>query len=106
MESPRHRVRRYLLTKSRRGTVERLGMFTRFVSPGLNWFCYPFEGIVGRVSLRVKQLDVTCETKTLDNVFVDATVVIQYQIQQDKVGPCHCAFAPSRQFVVLPGPGE
>ena len=64
-------------------------MFNRFVSPGINCFFYPFEGIVGRVSLRVKQLDVACETKTLDNVFVDAKIAIQYQIQQDKVGPRH-----------------
>lgn len=67
------------------GIVERLGKFARLQGPGINFFCYPFEGVVGKISLRVMQLDVACESKTLDNVFVQTTVNIQYQVQQDKI---------------------
>jgi regulator of protease activity HflC (stomatin/prohibitin superfamily) len=39
----------------------------------------------GKVSLRVQQLDVSCETKTLDNVFVMVQVSVQYQVVREKV---------------------
>ena len=33
----------------------------------------------------VTQLDVNCETKTEDNVFVNVNVSVQYQVQKDKI---------------------
>jgi hypothetical protein len=38
------------------------------------------EYLSGRLSLRVQQLEVGCQTKTKDNVFVTLVVVIQYQV--------------------------
>jgi hypothetical protein len=38
------------------------------------------EAVAGHISLRVQQLDVKCETKTKDNVFVVLTVSVQYQV--------------------------
>jgi hypothetical protein len=39
--------------------------------PGFNCVCCCIgEAVAGGMSLRVQQLDVRCETKTLDNVFV------------------------------------
>jgi len=35
---------------------------------------YPFQSIAKRVSLKIKQLEVNCETKTKDNVFVKVVV--------------------------------
>jgi hypothetical protein len=45
-------------------------------------FCLscPFEYVAGRVSLRVQELKVRLETKTLDNVFVTVDVSVQYQV--------------------------
>ena len=45
-------------------------------------FCIscPFEYVAGRVSLRVQELKVRLETKTLDNVFVTVDVSVQYQV--------------------------
>ena len=37
------------------------------------------------VNLRVQQLDVTIETKTLDNVFVNLQVSVQYQVRREYV---------------------
>eukprot|EP00005_Dracoamoeba_jomungandri_P005441 CAMPEP_0174258418 /NCGR_PEP_ID=MMETSP0439-20130205/7411_1 /TAXON_ID=0 /ORGANISM="Stereomyxa ramosa, Strain Chinc5" /LENGTH=214 /DNA_ID=CAMNT_0015341913 /DNA_START=207 /DNA_END=851 /DNA_ORIENTATION=- len=35
--------------------------------------------------MRIRQLDVTCETKTQDNVFVEITVSVQFQVVPDNV---------------------
>lgn len=37
------------------------------------------------VSLRVQYLDVTCDTKTRDNVFVKVVVAVQYKVVEEKV---------------------
>ena len=60
------------------GVVEDLGQFKRLLDPGLHFLCWPFVNIVGRLSLRVQQLDVYCETKTKDNVFVQVGVSGKY----------------------------
>jgi len=67
------------------GIVERLGKFSRVLSPGINFLCCPVEIVADKMSMRVQQLDVMCETKTLDNVFVQVTVVVQYKVQPDLV---------------------
>jgi regulator of protease activity HflC (stomatin/prohibitin superfamily) len=65
--------------------VERWGKFARVAGPGLN-FKIPFiERVAGRINLRVQQLDVTVETKTLDNVFVHTVVAVQFMVVPDKV---------------------
>ncbi|MEM6455729.1 MAG: SPFH domain-containing protein [Acidobacteriota bacterium] len=65
--------------------VQRLGKFDRIATSGAH-FKMPFtEAVVGRVSLRVRQLDVEVETKTLDNVFVKVMVSVQYYVLPDKI---------------------
>jgi regulator of protease activity HflC (stomatin/prohibitin superfamily) len=60
--------------------VEDLGQFKRLLSPGLHFTAWPLSGVVGRLSLRIQQLDVVCETKTRDNVFVQVAVAVQYNV--------------------------
>jgi len=67
------------------GVVERLGNFAGVITPGLNTICWPCSTVVGRVSLRVQQLDVSVETKTKDNVFVMVVVSVQYKVIRSKV---------------------
>lgn len=62
------------------GIVEDLGQFKRILSPGLHCIFWPLQSIVGRLSLRIQQLDVICETKTKDNVFVKIQVAVQYRV--------------------------
>ena len=50
--------------------IERFGKFVRVAYPGLNVKIPIIEQIRGKVSLRIMQLNVEVETKTLDNVFV------------------------------------
>jgi regulator of protease activity HflC (stomatin/prohibitin superfamily) len=61
------------------GVLERFGKFTQLKGPGLSCMCWPCEAVVGKVSLRIRQIDVNCETKTKDNVFVNVVISVQYQ---------------------------
>eukprot|EP00955_Chlamydomonas_euryale_P035143 350013-Chlamydomonas_euryale.AAC.2 len=38
------------------------------------------QSIAGTLSLRVQQLDVTCETKSKDNVFIKLVISVQFQV--------------------------
>lgn len=65
--------------------IERLGKFHKVSNSGLN-FKIPFiDRKAGILNLRLQQLDVLVETKTLDNVFVNTKVSVQYQVVKEKV---------------------
>ncbi len=65
--------------------LERLGRFTSIRGPGLH-FKMPFiDKVAGKMSLKVRQLDVNVETKTKDNVFVKLKVGVQYVVGEDSV---------------------
>mmetsp|Transcript_18252 Transcript_18252/g.55947 ORF Transcript_18252/g.55947 Transcript_18252/m.55947 type:complete len:285 (+) Transcript_18252:53-907(+) len=61
------------------GVIERCGKFSQLKGPGCNCVAWPCYQLVGKVSLRVQQLDVNCETKTRDNVFVNVVISVQYE---------------------------
>ncbi len=65
--------------------VERLGKFTKDYGAGFNFKIPILDRVVGRVSLRIQQLDVIVETKTKDDVFVHLKISVQFQIQRDHV---------------------
>ena len=65
--------------------VQRLGKFVREAKPGLNVKVPFIDGVVGRVNLRVQQLNVKIETKTEDNVFVQMVVAVQFYVLPEKV---------------------
>ena len=65
--------------------IERFGKFRRVAGPGLNLKVPFVERVAGRINQRVQQLDVTVETKTLDNVFVHIIVAVQYMVLPSKV---------------------
>ena len=65
--------------------VERFGKFKKTSSAGLNIKIPVIDQVVGRVSLRVQQLEVRVETKTKDNVFVFVVVSVQYYVLPNKV---------------------
>lgn len=67
------------------GIVERFGKFQRVAGAGLNFRIPLIDRVVGRISLRVRQLDVRVETKTKDNVFVFVIVSVQYFVLPGKV---------------------
>ena len=65
--------------------VQRLGKFMREAGPGIQVKIPFIDRVVGRVNLRVQQLDVEIETKTEDNVFVRMVVAVQYYVLPEKV---------------------
>ncbi len=70
----------FTVEQQSRAIVERFGRYVRTAQPGLN-VKMPFtESVAQRVSLRVQQLPVEVETKTLDNVFVKLFVAVQYRV--------------------------
>ncbi|KAG9154720.1 hypothetical protein Leryth_014219 [Lithospermum erythrorhizon] len=66
---------------------ERFGKFDEVLEPGCH--CLPWflgSQLAGHLTLRLQQLDVRCETKTKDNVFVNVVASIQYRALADKAG--------------------
>jgi regulator of protease activity HflC (stomatin/prohibitin superfamily) len=82
--------------------VEDLGQFKRFLSSGLHFLFYPLQDIVGTLSLRIQQLDVVCETKTKDNVFIHVNVAVQYCVIENKAYEAFYRLTGT-WFAVLPG---
>jgi len=65
--------------------VERLGKFTKDYGAGFQFKIPIIDKVVGRISLRIQQLDVIVETKTKDDVFVHLKISVQFQIQRNHV---------------------
>jgi len=66
------------------GLLENFGKFDKLLQPGC--YClFPGSSVRGRMSLRVEQLNVRCETKTKDNVFVTIVASVQYRCVPSKV---------------------
>jgi regulator of protease activity HflC (stomatin/prohibitin superfamily) len=65
--------------------VQRFGKYLREAGPGIGIKIPFIERLVGRINLRVQQLDVEIETKTEDNVFVNMVVAVQYYVLEKKV---------------------
>ena len=56
------------------GVIETCGKFSRIAPPGCHCIMFPYETLSARVSLKVKHTEISCETKSKDNVFV--TVIV------------------------------
>jgi regulator of protease activity HflC (stomatin/prohibitin superfamily) len=62
--------------------VQRFGKHAFVGHPGLNFKLPMIDSVVARLNLRIQEMQVRVETKTLDNVFVNMTIAVQYQISQ------------------------
>uniref|UniRef100_A0A7R9Z7L3 Band 7 domain-containing protein n=1 Tax=Chlamydomonas euryale TaxID=1486919 RepID=A0A7R9Z7L3_9CHLO len=80
--------------------VETCGQFSRVDQAGCSqlWWCVG-QSIAGTLSLRVQQLDVTCETKSKDNVFIKLVISVQFQVQRDNVYDAFYKLTDSRQQI-------
>ena len=65
--------------------LERFGKFNIIRQSGLHLKIPLIDKVAGRLSLKIQQLDVIIETKTLDDVFVKSKVSDQYKVIYDKV---------------------
>ena len=62
--------------------VQRFGKHNAVAQAGLHFLMPGMDSVVARLDLRIQELQVRCETKTKDNVFVQMTVAVQYQVQK------------------------
>ncbi|MGB5188436.1 MAG: SPFH domain-containing protein [Robiginitalea sp.] len=65
--------------------IERFGRFQSIRHSGLQLKIPLVDRIAGRLSLKIQQLDVIVETKTLDDVFVKLKISVQYVVIREKV---------------------
>lgn len=75
----------YTVKQQTTALIERLGRFQNISQAGLNFKIPLIDRIVGRVNLKIQQLDVIVETKTKDDVFVLLKISVQFQILREKV---------------------
>ncbi len=65
--------------------IERFGKFQSIRNSGLQMKIPIVDRIVARMGLKIQQLDVIVETKTLDDVFVKLKISVQYVVLKNKV---------------------
>ncbi|EKF56776.1 membrane protease [Galbibacter marinus] len=65
--------------------IERFGKFHSIRNSGLQLKIPIIDRIAGKLSLKIQQLDVIVETKTLDDVFVKLKISVQYVVIKTKV---------------------
>ena len=69
--------------------IERLGKYHRVAFAGLHVKIPYVDRIVNRANLRVSQLEVSIETKTLDNVFVTVVASTQFRVNPRDVATAY-----------------
>jgi len=75
----------FIVKQQTAGVIERFGRFNSIRHSGLQLKIPLVDRIAGKLSLKIQQLDVIVETKTLDDVFVRLKVSVQYKVIRDKV---------------------
>ncbi|MCC1483451.1 SPFH domain-containing protein [Winogradskyella immobilis] len=75
----------FIVKQQTAAVIERFGRFQSIRQSGLQMKIPLVDRISGRLSLKIQQLDVIIETKTLDDVFVRLKVSVQYKVIKDKV---------------------
>jgi regulator of protease activity HflC (stomatin/prohibitin superfamily) len=74
-----------IVTEATAVVIERLGKFNRIAGPGFGLIIPFIDRKAATINLRVQQLDVTVETKTKDNVFVNLQVSVQFKVGKEQV---------------------
>ncbi len=75
----------FLVRQQTAAIMERFGRFQSIRHSGLQLKIPFIDRVVGRINLRIQQLDVMVETKTKDDVFVRLKVSVQFKVVADKV---------------------
>lgn len=73
----------FTVEQQTRAVIERFGKFVKVAHPGLNIKIPLIDKVAGRVSHRVRELEVKVESKTKDDVFVDLLIAVQFFVRED-----------------------
>jgi len=74
-----------IVTEQTAVVIERLGKFHHIADSGFSLIIPFVDGKASTINLRLQQLDVTIETKTRDNVFVNLQVSVQFKVGKGRV---------------------
>ena len=75
----------FIVKQQTAAVIERFGKFHSIRQSGLQFKIPIFDRIAGKLSLKIQQLDVIVETKTLDDVFTKLKISVQYVVIKDRV---------------------
>lgn len=75
----------FIVKQQTAAIIERFGRFQSIRQSGLQMKIPLVDKVAGRLSLRIQQLDVIIETKTLDDVFVKIKVSVQFVVLRGQV---------------------
>lgn len=75
----------FIVKQQTAAIIERFGRYQSIRHSGLQLKIPLVDRIAGKLSLKIQQLDVIVETKTLDDVFVRLKVSVQYMVIKEKV---------------------
>ncbi len=75
----------FIVKQQTAAIIETFGKFSSIRQSGPQLKIPVVQRIAGRLSLKIQQLDVIVETKTLDDVFVKLKVSVQFKVIKDKV---------------------
>lgn len=75
----------FIVKQQTAAVIETFGRFSSIRQSGFQMKIPIVQRIAGRLSLKIQQLDVIVETKTLDDVFVKLKVSVQFKVIKDKV---------------------
>ena len=75
----------FIIKQQTAAIIERFGRFQSIRHSGPQFKIPLVDRVAGKLSLKIQQLDVIVETKTLDDVFVKLKVSVQYKVIKDKV---------------------
>ncbi|XP_020597264.1 hypersensitive-induced response protein 1-like [Phalaenopsis equestris] len=79
---------------------ESFGKFDDVLEPGIHLVPWILgKKVAGHLSLRVQQLDVRCETKTKDNVFVTVVASVQYRALANKAADAFYKLSNTREQI-------
>jgi regulator of protease activity HflC (stomatin/prohibitin superfamily) len=74
----------FTVEQQTRAVIERFGRFSKTCGPGLHWRMPVFDRISGRVTHRIRELEINVESKTKDDVFVDIKIAVQFFVRENQ----------------------
>lgn len=73
----------FTVEQQTRAIIERFGKFNKVAHPGLNFKVPIFDRVAGRVTHRVRELEISVESKSKDDVFVDLKIAVQFFVREE-----------------------
>ena len=81
------------------GIVENCGKYQDILDPGFYCLPWPLYDISGRLSVRINQLEITCESKTIDSVFCTLALAVPFRIITEKAYDAHYRLSDPRKQI-------